>query len=89
MRGHFGGYFFGQVATFLYLTWVMKNAPEFDLGLWPQFSLYNLLIANFWPLYWVGYFVDKAKADQLYWHVFAVAQARATDMFRIIDYFSL
>ena len=88
MRAHFGGYFLGQIATFGYLTEVMKGAPEFDLGLWPQFSLYNLLVANFWPLYWVGHFVDKVKVDKVYWHVFEVAHSRAADVLQIFEYFS-
>jgi hypothetical protein len=87
MRAHFGGYFFGQVGTFIYLTQVMKAAPQFDVGLWPQFSLYNLVVANFWPLYWVGHFVDRIKADQIYWHVFDVAHERAADVFQLFDYF--
>ena len=86
MRAHFGGYFFGQVGTFIYLTEAMRAAPKFDVAFWPQFSLFNLLVANFWPLYWVGYFVDHAKLDEIYWHVYEVAQARALDALNIVHY---
>ena len=88
MRAHFGGYFIGQVVTFMYLTETMKEAPEFDASLWPQFSLFNLLVANFWPLYWVGYLFDKVKLDQMYWHIYDVAQARAADALAIVHYFA-
>ena len=85
MRGHFGVYFFVHVGTFVFLTETLKKAPEFNVDLWPQFSLYNLLVSNFWPLYWVGYFVDRTKLDGMYWHVYEVAQARAVDVFQLID----
>lgn len=88
MRAHFGGYFIGQVVTFMYLTETMKEAPEFDASLWPQFSLFNLLVANFWPLYWVGYFIDKVRLDQIYWHVYEVAQARVGDVLSIVHLFA-
>ena len=87
MRGHFGGYFAGQVVTFVYLTEAMRNAPEFDAAYWPQFSLYNLLVANFWPLYWAGYFFDRARVETIYWHVYEVAQTRAGEILQIADYF--
>jgi hypothetical protein len=88
MRAHFGGYFFGQVGTFVYLIETMKSAPEFDVALWPQFSLYNLVVANFWPLYWVGYFIDRMKLERIYWHVYDVAQARAADVLALVHYFA-
>jgi hypothetical protein len=86
MRPHFGGYFFGQVGTFMYLVQTMKNAPQFDMATWPQFSLFNLLVANFWPLYWVAYFIDKTKLNNVYWHVYVVAAARAADVIALAQH---
>jgi hypothetical protein len=88
MRAHIGLHFFGQVGTFVYLTQTMRYAPEFDIAAWPQFSVYNLLVANFWPLYWVGRLVDPLKLDRAYWHVFEVAAARAADAYHIVQAFS-
>lgn len=85
MRGRFGGYFFGQVATFVYLTEAMRTAPQFQVESWPTFSLYNLLVANFWPMYWVGHLVDAAKVDEAYWHVYAVAESRAGDVIQMVQ----
>jgi hypothetical protein len=85
MRGRFGGYFFGQVATFVYLTEAMRTAPQFQIETWPQFSLYNLLVANFWPLYWVAHLVDAAKVDEAYWHVYAVAESRAGEVIHLVQ----
>ena len=84
----FGGYFLGQLATFGYLVETMGKATTFDVVHWPQFSVYNLVIANFWPLYWVAHFVDAAKVDAAYWHVYDVAQARVTDVVQLAQAFS-
>jgi hypothetical protein len=74
MRARFGGYFLGQVGTFVYLIGAMKDSPQFDHRFWPGFSLYNLVVANFWPFYWLGYFIDRMKLDQIYWQVYEVTQ---------------
>ncbi len=78
-----GGHFIGQAATFVYLTSAAQAAPEFHQQFWPQLSLYNLLVANFWPLYWLGHILDGAKLNEAYWHVFDVARDRATDLFQM------
>jgi hypothetical protein len=78
-RAHFGLYFFGQVGTFTYLLNAMAGAAQFNVEQWPQFSVYNLVVANFWPVYWLVYFVDSAKLDETYWRVYEVALARAAD----------
>jgi hypothetical protein len=88
MRAHFGGYFLGQVGTFMYLTEAMRVAPQFKVAFWPQFSLYNLLVANFWPLYWLGHFMDRAKLDAAYWHVFDSVHARAGEAFQMFEFLS-
>ena len=88
LRAHFGGYFLGQVATFAYLIHTMSRGNQFDVADWPQFSIYNLVVANFWPFYWIGYFFDAAKLETVYWHVYAVAQARASDMMQVYELFS-
>jgi hypothetical protein len=84
MRAHFGGYFFGQVATFIYLTQVMQTEQMFNPAQWPQFSLYNLLVANFWPLYWVAHVLDDAKVNETYWHIFTVAQDKVAGVFHLV-----
>jgi len=88
MRAHFGGYFLGQVATYMYLIQSMGQAARFDAATWPQFSVYNLVVANFWPLYWVVYFIDPVKLDETYWHIFDVAQARVAGIFALFPAFS-
>jgi hypothetical protein len=55
----------------------MKDAPQFDHRFWPGFSVYNLVVANFWPLYWLGYFIDRVKLEQIYWQVYEVTQTWA------------
>ena len=85
MRGRFGGYFFGQVGTFVYLVEAMRSAPQFQIDAWPQFALYNLLVANFWPMYWVAHLVDPVKVEEAYWHVYEVAESRAGDVIQIVQ----
>jgi hypothetical protein len=80
MRAPIGLHFLGQTGTFVYLTQTMRFAPEFDIAAWPQFSVYNLLVANFWPVYWAAHLWDSARLDRAYWHVFDVAATRATEM---------
>jgi hypothetical protein len=87
MRAHFGGYFFGQVGTFVYLLQSMGPSAQFDAASWPSFSVYNLVVANFWPLYWFVHFVDDEKLDAAYWHVYEVAQARVADVLNFIQLF--
>jgi hypothetical protein len=87
MRAHFGGYFFGQVATFMYLLQSMSQSEQFDPMTWPQFSVYNLVVANFWPLYWFGRLLDPEKLDTAYWHVYDVAQARVADVLALVQMF--
>ena len=87
MRAYFGLHFLGQVGTFMYLTQTMRFAPEFDFAAWPQFSVYNLLVANFWPLYWVAYLIDPLKLNRAYWHVFEVAALRVADLYQIAQVF--
>jgi hypothetical protein len=88
MRIHFGLHFFGQVATFAYLTLTMQHAPQFHVAAWPQFSIYNLLVANLWPLYWLAHFIDPLRLNGAYWRVFEIAAARAADLHHIAQYFS-
>jgi len=88
LRAHFGGYFFGQTATFMYLTQSMSHAEQFHVEFWPQFSVYNLVVANFWPLYWFAHFMDRPRLNEAYWHVYDVAQARASDVYSIFQAFS-
>ena len=85
MRAHFGGYFLGQAGTFVYLTSTVQAAPQFDANFWPQMSLYNLLVANFWPLYWAGHFFDKAKLQDAYWHTFDAARDSATWVYQLFS----
>lgn len=85
MRAHFGGYFFGQVATFVWLTQAMQAGRAFTPESWPQFSLYNLLVANLWPIYWIAYVLDPEKLDELYWKVYATAEGRAGEMFALLN----
>lgn len=87
MRAHFGGYFFGQIATFMYLLQTMGMAGRFDASTWPQFSVYNLVVANFWPIYWLAHFIDPVKLDDAYWHVFDVAQARVAELLQLFQLF--
>jgi hypothetical protein len=87
MRAHFGGYFFGQVLTFIYLLQSMSQSVPLDAASWPQFSVYNLVVANFWPFYWVIYFVDSEKLDDTYWQVYDVAQVRVAEALNIIQIF--
>lgn len=84
----FGGYFLGQLATFIYLVETLGRSGQFDPMNWPQFSAYNVVVANFWPLYWVARLVDPAKVDAAYWHVYDVAQARVGDVVHIAQVFS-
>jgi hypothetical protein len=87
LLGRSGLYFLGQVATFAYLTETMRAAPEFDIAGWPQFSIYNLLVANFWPVYWAAYYFDHAKLDRIYWHIYEIAQMRAGEVSQILQLF--
>ena len=84
----FGGYFLGQLGTFLYLVETLGRSGQFNPADWPQFSAYNLVVSNFWPLYWAARFVDSAKVDAAYWHVYDVAQARVSDVVQISQLFS-
>ena len=88
LRSHFGLYFFGQVGTFVYLLNAMARAAQFNVEHWPQFSVYNLLVANFWPIYWVVYFIDSTKLDETYWRVYEVAQARVLNAMTMYQNFS-
>jgi hypothetical protein len=88
IRAPLGGYFLGQLGTFVYLVEVMGRASRFNIADWPQFSIYNLVVANFWPFYWVVYFVDSVKLEQTYWHIYEVAQARAADVASVVHFFS-
>jgi hypothetical protein len=87
IRAPFRGYFLGQLGTFVYLVEYMGRASQFNVADWPQFSIYNLVVANFWPLYWVVYFVDSVKLEATYWHIYEVAQARAADVAGIVHLF--
>jgi hypothetical protein len=55
---------------------------------WPQFSIYNLVVANLWPLYWVAHFIDPLRLNGAYWRVFEVSAARAADLHHIVQYFA-
>ncbi|MEY4879170.1 MAG: hypothetical protein RJB62_639 [Pseudomonadota bacterium] len=88
MRAHFGGYFLGQVATFVYLLQSMAPAAELDAASWPQFSVYNLVVANFWPLYWLVHFVDREKLDAAYWEVYAAAEGSVAQVLGFFQSFA-
>jgi hypothetical protein len=88
IRAPFGSYFLGQLGTFVYLVESMGRAERFNIADWPQFSIYNLVVANFWPIYWVVYFVDAVKLQEVYWHVYEVAQMRGAEVASIVRYFS-
>ncbi|MCH8858411.1 MAG: hypothetical protein IID54_02385 [Proteobacteria bacterium] len=87
MRAHLGGYFFGQIATFMYLLQSMGQLGQFDVAQWPQFSVYNLVVANFWPAYWLAHFIDRSKLDEAYWHVYDVAQAQVSGVMQMFQLF--
>ena len=76
----FGIQFLGQGATFVYLTQAAQEMPGFSARLWAQFSVYNFLVANFWPVYWIGFAMDRARAQAIYRHVFVIAHDRAGDI---------
>jgi hypothetical protein len=80
MRLHFGIHFLGQIGTFMWLTETMRAAPELDIAAWPEFSIYNALVANLWPVYWLAKLIDPLKLDQFYWGAFDVAAARAAEV---------
>jgi hypothetical protein len=88
LRAHFGLYFFGQLGTFVYLLNAMARAAQFSVEHWLPFSVFNLVVANFWPLYWVAYFIDAAKLDEIYWRVYGVVLARAADAANLYHFFS-
>ena len=76
----FGFQFLGQGITFIYLSLMLPGTLGFNPAFWPQISIYNFFVANFWPIYWVGFVIDRAKCKAIYWHVFTVAHARAGDV---------
>jgi hypothetical protein len=81
----FGIQILGQGATFIYLTQASQEMPNFSPAMWPQFSIYNFLIANFWPVYWIGFAMDRARSQQIYRHVFEIAHERAGDISSLIQ----
>lgn len=85
VRARFGAYFFGQVATFMYLTESMSHAERFNVDFWPQFSAFNLVVSNFWPLYWLGYFMDRTKLDEAYWGFYEGAQVYVTEAYQLFQ----
>src|SRR5262249_1644637 len=80
----FGGQFLGQAVTFVYLTQAGQAGGGFSASLWPQFSLYNFVVANFWPIYWIGFAIDRAAGKSTDLHGFAVAQDRAGDVLHLV-----
>lgn len=88
MRAHFGGYFLGQLGTFVYLLHSMGQSAELDATNWPPFSIYNLVVANFWPLYWFAHFIDAEKLDAAYWRVYEIAQTRVAEILQFIELFT-
>lgn len=80
MRLHFGIHLLGQLGTFTWLTESMRTAPQLDIGTWPEFSIYNALVANAWPAYWLARLIDPLKLDQFYWRVFENAAARVAEI---------
>ena len=81
----FGIQFLGQGVTFVYLTQAAQQMPGFSADLWPQFSIYNFLVANFWPVYWIGFVMDRARVVTIYRHVFVIAHDRAGDVLSLIQ----
>jgi len=80
MRFQFAIHFLGQLGTFVWLTESMRAAPEFDIAAWPVFSIYNALVANLWPVYWLARIIDPLKLDQAYWDVFEGIAGRAGEI---------
>ena len=88
MRLFLGIHFLGQIGTFTWLIESLRAAPELDVTAWPEFSIYNALVANLWPAYWLARFIDPLKLDQVYWGVFEDAAARAAEIHQAIVLFS-
>ena len=88
MRSLVAGYFCGQFLTFVHLTGAMQAAPEFDIAQWPQVSLYNLLVANFWPIYWPARLLDPVMLEYVYWTTYAVARSRVTGLLLLFQFIS-
>jgi len=80
----FGMQFLGQAVTFVYLTQATQNLADFKPGLWPQFSIYNFLVSNFWPVYWIGFAINRVKTREIYGHIFSIAHGRAADLFGFV-----
>jgi hypothetical protein len=80
MRLHFTIHLLGQLSTFAWLTESMGASPELRVDAWPEFSIYNALVANLWPVYWAARLVDPLKLDQTYWDVFEGAAVRAGEI---------
>ena len=88
MRLQLGVHFLGQIGTFTWLIESMRAAPEFNIAAWPEFSIYNALVANLWPVYWLARLVDPLKLDQVYWGVFESAAARVAEIQQVSVLFS-
>ncbi len=73
----FGTHFIAQLGTYGYLVIAGTSAPQFAAAQWPQWAIYNLIVANFWPLYWLARFFDPGRLDTLYWRVFEVAASQS------------
>ena len=80
MRLHLIVHFVGQIGTFTWLTESTRSTPEFDIGAWREYSIYNAFVANLWPVYWLARLIDPLKLDQVYWDVFEGAAARAAEI---------
>lgn len=76
----FGAQFLGQAATFVYLN---QATPGVSAALWPQYAIYNFLVANFWPLYWIGFAIDRAQTRHIYSRIFEIGHGRAHDILSI------
>jgi len=80
MRLPFGIHLLGQIGTFMWLTESARAAPELDIAAWPEFSIYNALVANLWPIYWLAKLIDPLKLDRVYWQMFDSLAARAAEV---------
>jgi hypothetical protein len=88
MRLHFGIHFLGQIGTFMWLTESMRAAPQLDITAWPEFSIYNAVVANLWPVYWLARVIDPLKLDQVYWQMFDAVAARVAEIQQAVVLFS-
>jgi hypothetical protein len=87
MFAQLGSYFLGHLATFIYLTQAVQKSDQFAVSEWPQMSLYNFLVAKFWPVYWIAYVLDEMQLQATYWRIYGVAQEEVAKLLALINLF--